>query len=158
MRHTRALPLTPLWLRMMALSAADQDPLVTRAKLVYQWPDPAWPNASWVPPSSIWPPDPDHPDPEAPTPPQAPVNISLQVWSKKLHDGSVAAVAFNRGRTPMDFTFTPALLGLAEDEAAAKTVRDLWKHADVGALGSGYKATVGVHDVVAIRVGAAGVG
>ena len=54
----------------------------------------------------------------------------------------------------MDFTFTPSLLGLQEDEASAKTVRDLWKHATVGVLGSGYKATVGVHDVVAIRVGA----
>ena len=100
--------------------------------------------------------DPDHPDPEAPTPPQAPVNISLQVWRKKLHDGSVAAVAFNRGRTPLHFTFTPSLLGLDGDEASAKTVRDLWKHADVGVLGSGYTATVGVHDVVAIRVGAVG--
>ena len=70
--------------------------------------------------------------------------------------GSVAAVAFNRGRTPLHFTFTPSLLGLDGDEASAKTVRDLWKHADVGVLGSGYTATVGVHDVVAIRVGAVG--
>ena len=98
--------------------------------------------------------DQNHPDPQAPTPPQSPVNISLQVWSKKLHDGSVAAVALNRGRTPMDFTFTPSLLGLEEDEASARTVRDLWKHKNVGVLGSGYNATVGVHDVVAIRVGA----
>lgn len=76
------------------------------------------------------------------------------MWTKKLHDGSVAAVALNRGRAPIDFTFTPSLLGLEEDLASAKTVRDLWKHANMGVIGSGYKATVGVHDVVAIRVGA----
>jgi hypothetical protein len=157
----------------------SQDKLVTRAKLVYQWPDEKWPNASWVrrgkalsvcrrfitgkkekhmlhchaqvPPSSIWPPHPDHPLPAA-TPPQAAVNITMQAWSKKLHDGSTAALAFNRGKTPLEFTFTAAMLEMTEGEAATGTVRDLWQHKSMGAFGSGYKATVGAHDVVAIRV------
>ena len=94
------------------------------------------------------------------------INVTLQVWSKKLHDGSTAALAFNRGDTPMNVTFTAEMLSLdlavgSGDEAAGskgavagKQVRDLWRHADMGAFGSsGYTATVGAHDVVAIRVG-----
>ena len=92
------------------------------------------------------------------------INVTLQVWSKKLHDGSTAAVAFNRGGTPMNVTFTAEMLSLdlavrSGDEAesgggVAEQVRDLWRHADMGAFGSsGYTATVGAHDVVAIRVG-----
>ena len=93
------------------------------------------------------------------------INVTLQVWSKKLHDGSTAALAFNRGGTPMNVTFTAEMLSLdlavgSGDEVesrgavAGKQVRDLWRHADMGAFGSsGYTATVGAHDVVAIRVG-----
>jgi hypothetical protein len=92
------------------------------------------------------------------------INVTLQVWSKKLRDGSTAAVAFNRGSTPMNVTITAEMLspdlavggGDAEaaSAAAGKQVRDLWRHEDMGAFGrSGYTAIVGAHDVVAIRVG-----
>ena len=65
----------------------------------------------------------------------------------------------------MNVTFTAEMLSLdlavgSGDEVesrgavAGKQVRDLWRHADMGAFGSsGYTATVGAHDVVAIRVG-----
>ena len=80
--------------------------------------------------------------------------MTLQVWSKKLADGSTAAVAFNRGGTPVPFTFTAEMLTLSEAETAGE-VRDLWQHKGMGPFGSGgYKVTVGIHDVVAIRVAA----
>ena len=49
----------------------------------------------------------------------------------------------------------PLLVRLDGHEASATTARDLWKHADVGALGSGYKETMRVQDVF-IRVGVVG--
>ena len=55
------------------------------------------------------------------------------------------------------FTFTAEMLGLSGEEirSGGGSVRDLWQHKDMGAFGSsGYKATVGRHDVVAIRVSA----
>ena len=79
----------------------------------------------------------------------------MQAWVKKLHDGSTAALAFNRGEAPTTFTFTAAMLGLtaAATGSGGSTVRDLWKNQDMGAFGSsGYTAAVGAHDVVVIRV------
>ena len=53
----------------------------------------------------------------------------------------------------MSVTFTAPMLSLSQAEAKAGQVRDLWQHKEMGAFGaSGYKATVGKHDVVAIRV------
>ena len=54
----------------------------------------------------------------------------------------------------MPFTFTAEMLTLSEAETAGE-VRDLWQHKGMGPFGSGgYKVTVGIHDVVAIRVAA----
>ena len=63
---------------------------------------------------------------------------------------SKAAVAFNRGRVPMGVAFSWALLGLRAGSTAS--VRDLWQHKDQGAHQAVYRATVGAHDVVAIRL------
>ena len=104
------------------------------------------------PPSSIWERNLDHPV-QGPIPPQAPINVTIQVFRKRLADGSTAAVAFNRGEVPMSVTFTAPMLSLSQAEAKAGQIRDLWQHKEMGAFGaSGYKATVGKHDVVAIRV------
>ena len=54
----------------------------------------------------------------------------------------------------MDFTFTPSLLGLEEDEASARTVRDLWKHTDNGTVAADGELTavVGSQDVVMVTL------
>ena len=128
--------------------ALNQDPLVARAKLVYQWPDPVWPNASWVPPGSIWPNNSALPSPTGWA--QAQPSILLQVWAKPLHNGDVAAVMFNRGPSQAKVQLTWGMLGLGATTTAA--VRDLWLHKDLGTLTGCVNATVGSHDVFTVRV------
>ena len=129
--------------------ALNQDPLVSRAKLVHQWPDAQWPNATWVPPSSVWP-DTSRPPPPPVGWPQARPNIVLQVWAKRLHNGDVAAVAFNRGTRPVNASLTWAMLGLSP--GAAANARDLWLHKDLGSFSGAVNATIGAHDVFAVRL------
>merc|ERR1712070_1302116 len=81
--------------------ALNQDKLVSRAKLVYQWPDTVWPQGV----SSI--------------------NITMQAWAKPLADGSVGVVVFNRGAYTTGLTLIWSMVGLPK--GARVMVRDLWK-------------------------------
>ena len=84
-------------------------------------------------------------------PGDGPVNITVQAWAKPLADGSVGVVVFNRGSTPRSVEVTWSMLGLPA--ATVGAVRDLWAHADRGDhVGSYTCATVGAHDVCALRV------
>ena len=116
---------------------------------MYQWPDAAWPNATWVPPSSVWP-DPAVPSPKPTGWPQRTPDIRVQVWAKPLHGGDVGVVAFNRGPGPATVNLTWPMLGLPA--GATASVRDLWKHADLGRFAGAVSASVGSHDVFAARV------
>jgi alpha-galactosidase len=72
-----------------------------------------------------------------------------QVWSKPLRDGSRAVVVLNRAATPDSITISFARAGIRADSA---TVRDLWRHADVGRFAHNYSTVVGAHSAVMLRV------
>ena len=75
------------------------------------------------------------------------------VYAKPLTgftSGAVAALLLNRGEKPSDITVKWTDLGLT---SGAATVRDLWAHADLGAISNGYTATaVPPHGVVMVIV------
>eukprot|EP00947_MAST-08B_sp_MAST-8B-sp1_P001967 g1967.t1 len=132
--------------------ALNQDPLVSRAALIYQAPDPP---SAWGPGRVSGAPrngcgydnctsgqlGPGPPSP--PNPPVAPPRIQLQAWAKPLADGSVGLVVFNRDSrpsAPLNLTLQAlfgggggglASIGRRRHLAALPgkvTVRDLWQH------------------------------
>jgi hypothetical protein len=146
--------------------ALNQDARVSRAKLVYQWPMAEWPHANDLPPlplpSTLH--NADHDGngltaaaaAAAAGSKDAPVNISLQAWSKPLADGSVGVVAFNRGGggaagTAASVNITWTMIGLADDVTAG--VRDLWAHAERGSHTGWYMCeNIASHDVCALKI------
>jgi alpha-galactosidase len=72
-----------------------------------------------------------------------------QVWSKPLRDGSRAVVVLNRGTAPDSIEVSFARAGIHRDSA---TVRDLWRHSDLGRFARGYKTVVPGHSAVMLRV------
>ena len=83
--------------------------------------------------------------------PQREINITLQIWAKPLADGSVAALAFNRGESPIAASFDFAQLGLP-NPPASHLVRDLWAKEDKGKFNGAYSDTVQPHDVVMVTI------
>eukprot|EP01012_Entosiphon_sulcatum_P006401 TRINITY_DN13011_c0_g1_i1.p1 TRINITY_DN13011_c0_g1~~TRINITY_DN13011_c0_g1_i1.p1 ORF type:complete len:424 (+),score=61.20 TRINITY_DN13011_c0_g1_i1:49-1320(+) len=79
-----------------------------------------------------------------------PVTKAIQVYSKRLHDGSVACVVFNRAGSTTSFTVTWPMLGLAA--GTTTKVRDLWLHQDVATgVRNEYNVTVVSHDSAFLR-------
>jgi len=124
--------------------ALNQDPRVSRAKLVYQWPMAKWPNADSLPGERLL-------RDQTQAPEDAFVNISLQAWSKTLADGSVAVVAFNRGDRAASVNVTWSMIGLAH--TAMASVRDLWAHAEMGQHRGSYVCqSIPARDVCSLRI------
>lgn len=73
----------------------------------------------------------------------------LQVWAKKLSDGSVAVGLFNRGDATAPLSVSAKSLGLATAKLQA---RNLWTHQAVSLSGDTYTATVPKHGVVLLKV------
>jgi alpha-galactosidase len=73
----------------------------------------------------------------------------VEVWAKPLADGSHAVGLFNRGAAAAKVTAKWSDVGAGDGTHA---VRDLWKHADVGAVADAYSAEVPSHGVVLIKV------
>lgn len=79
----------------------------------------------------------------------------VEVWSRTLDNGSVAAVLLNNSSAPTDITVTWSELGLNSVQAR---VRDLWTHADAGIRVDSYTASaVPVHGsaMVVVKSGTA---
>ena len=72
----------------------------------------------------------------------------LDVWSKKLADGSLAVGLFNRSDLEGTVTAEWSRLGIA----GRYTVRDLWLRKDVGRFSGRYAASVPSHGVVLLRL------
>jgi alpha-galactosidase len=72
----------------------------------------------------------------------------VEVWSKALEDGSKAVGLFNRGSTETNVTANWSDLGIS----GKQTVRDLWRHADLGGFDGSFAATVPSHGVVLVKV------
>ena len=73
----------------------------------------------------------------------------VQVWSKPLADGSRAVALLNRSTSPTKITAYLSRVGLRSDSA---TVRDLWAHADRGAVRRQYAVDVPAHAVVMVKM------
>jgi len=72
----------------------------------------------------------------------------VEVWAKKMEDGSVAAGLFNRDETPKTVTARWSDLGLR-----GKTrVRDLWRQEDVGTFENAFETEVPRHGVALVRL------
>lgn len=71
-----------------------------------------------------------------------------EVWTKELSDGGLAICFFNRSTKPWNLSPDWQQIGID----ASKQLRDVWKHADVGAAKSITELTVQGHDVVVYRV------
>jgi len=72
----------------------------------------------------------------------------LEVWSKKLADGSLAVGLFNRGDMEDTVTADWSKLGIT----GRYTVRDLWLRKDMGRSSGKYAASVPSHGVVLLRL------
>lgn len=73
---------------------------------------------------------------------------SLEIWVKKMEDGSKAVGLFNRGMRAAEITVKRSDLDLS----GSFTVRDVWKQEDIGQLGESYSALVPSHGVKLLRI------
>jgi alpha-galactosidase len=77
-------------------------------------------------------------------------NGDLEVWAKPLKDGSRAVVLLNRGAAEQQVSTTWEDLGYPNSLSAS--VRDLWRHKDLGKVTGKFSAPVASHGVVMITV------
>ena len=78
------------------------------------------------------------------------ISGTQEVWGGPLSDGSSAVLLFNSGTNTATITAQWTTIGFPSSTAA--TVRDLWRHRDMGTFTGQYAATVGPHGVVMIKV------
>jgi alpha-galactosidase len=74
----------------------------------------------------------------------------LEVWVRPLQGGEIAAVLFNRGKTPADMKLTWDRLGLPVDKKA--DVKDLWSKKVTKNVSGSYGGKVAPHGVIMVRV------
>ena len=86
--------------------------------------------------------------PGAPAAPLA-YNATTQVWRSLQPDGSYVVALYNLGTTSATVSVTWAQLGFT---GAAADVRDLWAHTDLGAMSTGFSATVVAYGSRLLRV------
>jgi alpha-galactosidase len=85
---------------------------------------------------------------------------SVEVYVKPLSDNNWAVCFLNRSHEPKNFTFNwkdQIITDTVSNETLdAKNnnyhLRDLWKKQDVGDTRKPFKATIGVHDVVMLKL------
>ncbi len=74
----------------------------------------------------------------------------LEVWSKQMLDGSRAVVLLNRGGSERKIPLKWEQIGYPGHLSA--TVRDLWRHQDLGKFVGEFSAPVGPHGVLMVTV------
>jgi alpha-galactosidase len=72
----------------------------------------------------------------------------LEVWAKRLSDGSVAVGLFNRGESANPITVSFKDIG----GKASATARDLWKHKDLGSFNGSYTEEVPRHGAALVKI------
>ena len=72
-----------------------------------------------------------------------------QVWSKPLRDGSRAVVLLNRGASSDSIRVSFRRAGIHVDSLS---VRDLWRHADLGRYRGSYATVVPGHSAVMLKL------
>ena len=73
----------------------------------------------------------------------------LEVWAKRLADGSRAVGLFNRSESEARVTVYFRELGLGD----SASLRDLWAHRDLGSFQTSFSADVPRHGVVLVKAG-----
>jgi len=73
----------------------------------------------------------------------------IQVWMRRLADGSRAVALLNRTETPAPITAFWEKVGLPPGNAH---IHDLWSHADLGLFQGAFTAVVPAHAVVFVRM------
>jgi len=73
---------------------------------------------------------------------------TVEVWAKPLADGGHAVGLFNRGDAAAKVTAKWSDVGVT----GSHTVRDLWKHEDLGKVADQYSVEVPSHGVVMIKI------
>jgi len=73
---------------------------------------------------------------------------NMEVWLRKLEDGSLAVGLFNRGENETNVTANWADLGIS----GKQKVRDIWRQKDIGRFTDKFAASVPGHGVVMIRL------
>ena len=77
------------------------------------------------------------------------ISDNLEVFVKPLSGGDTAVCLFNRGDEPkkLDFAWSQYKI------AAGHAIRNVWKAAAEGTTSEKYKATIGKHEVILLRLG-----
>jgi alpha-galactosidase len=78
------------------------------------------------------------------------VNGNLEVWAGPLQEGSWVAILFNRGTSQATITANWGNIGIPNGVSC--TVRDLWKHANLGVFTNSFSASVASHGVVMVKL------
>ncbi len=73
----------------------------------------------------------------------------LQIWVRPLDGGAKAVVVLNAGEAPQQAELKWADIGLAQDPAQ---VRDLWAHANLGAVAGAFSTELPPHGCAFLRV------
>ena len=76
----------------------------------------------------------------------------MEVWAKEMEDGSKAVGLFNLGEEDAPVTARWFELGLT----GKRTVRDLWRQADLGKFKDQFQTSVPRHGVVLIKISKGG--
>jgi alpha-galactosidase len=76
----------------------------------------------------------------------------LEVWCKRLADGSVAVGLLNRGSNGKEITFTAGDVGLLDSHKGV--IRDLWKQEDIADFKPSFSCPVDPHGTVVLRISA----
>ena len=76
------------------------------------------------------------------------VPVGVEVWKRKLADGSLAVGLFNRVGFELPVRVTWQELGIK----TAARIRNLWQRTDVSAKGDYYETPVGPHGAVMLRI------
>jgi alpha-galactosidase len=77
-------------------------------------------------------------------------NGDVEVWSRRLQDGSRAVVLFNRGKDSTRIDAKWSEIGYPDHLRAS--VHDLWEHKDLGIFDSKFGTTVPSHGVVMVAI------
>lgn len=72
----------------------------------------------------------------------------LEVWAKKLEDGSMAVGLFNRGKGEANVVARWEDLGIS----GKHTVRDLWRQTDLGSFEGSFTAKVASHGATLVKI------
>ncbi len=77
-------------------------------------------------------------------------NGSLEIWRKRLEDGSLVLALLNRGSTGQEIPFSAGDIGLLDSHHGV--IRDLWKRQDISDFKPVFSTLIEPHNTVVLRI------